>query len=104
MAPAIQVASPFVEFRMRLSLPAIALSVCVSAFGLAVAGPSGDVPKTPAPKSAPATAVPQAAPSPDAPDAAARHTKRTACLKQAKTKKLVGAEKNSFIKDCVAAH
>jgi len=105
MAPAIQVASPFVEFQMRLSLPAIALSVCVSPFGLAAAGPPGDVAKTASPKAVPATAVPPSTPPPDAPasDAAARHAKRTACLKQAKSKKLVGAEKNSFIKDCVAA-
>ncbi|HWS63559.1 MAG TPA: hypothetical protein VN325_12460 [Steroidobacteraceae bacterium] len=89
---------------MRLSLPAIALSVCVSPFGLAGAGPSGDVAKTASPKAVPATAAPST-PPPDAPpsDAAARHAKRTACLKQAKAKKLVGAEKNSFIKDCAAA-
>jgi hypothetical protein len=87
---------------MRLSLPAIALSVCVSPFGLAAAGPSGDVAKSASPKAVPATAAPSA---PDAPasDAAARHAKRTACLKQAKARKLVGAEKNSFIKDCAAA-
>jgi hypothetical protein len=93
---------PFVEFQMRLTLPAIALSVCVSPFGLAAAGPSGNVVKTASPKAVPATAVP---PPPDtsASDAAARHAKRTACLKQAKVKKLVGAEKNSFIKDCAAA-
>jgi hypothetical protein len=36
-------------------------------------------------------------------EAAARHAKRTACLKQAKTKKLVGAKKTAFIKDCMAA-
>jgi len=92
---------------MRLSLPAIALSacVCVGPFGLAAAGPSGDVVKTASPKAVPATAAPPSAPPPDAPasDAAARHAKRTACLKQAKSKKLVGAEKNSFIKDCAAA-
>ena len=85
---------------MRLSLPAIALSVCVSPFGLAAAGAPAEVTKPVSPKAAPA---PAAAPAPDASDAAARHAKRTACLKQAKIKKLVGAEKNSFIKDCVAA-
>jgi hypothetical protein len=35
-------------------------------------------------------------------DAAAKHAKRTACLKDAKTKKLVGAEKNAFVKHCIA--
>ena len=92
------------SFQMRLSLPAIALSVCVSPFGVAAAAPSGNVAKATSPKAVPAAAVPPAAPA-DVPasDAAARHAKRTACLKQAKAKKLVGAQKNSFIKDCVAA-
>jgi hypothetical protein len=91
---------------MRLSLPAIALSVCVSPFGLAAAAPPGNVPSAGSPKAVPATAVPPPAVPPDAPasDAAVRHAKRTACLKQAKARKLVGAGKNSFIKDCVAAH
>ncbi|HLZ99984.1 MAG TPA: hypothetical protein VKP66_18750 [Steroidobacteraceae bacterium] len=86
---------------MRLSLPAIALSVCVCPFGPAAAGTSGDVAKAPAPKTATAPAM-QPSATPDASDAAARHAKRTACIKQARTKKLVGAEKNSFIKDCIA--
>jgi hypothetical protein len=34
-------------------------------------------------------------------DAAAKHAKRTACLKNAKAKKLVGAQKTAFIKECV---
>jgi hypothetical protein len=88
---------------MRLSLPAIALSVCVSPFGLAGAEPSGDFTKA-APKPVPAATAPASAAAPDASDAAARHAKRTACLKQAKAKKLVGAERNSFIKNCIAAH
>ena len=40
---------------------------------------------------------------PAAGDAAAKHAKRTACLKDAKSKKLVGAEKNAFVKNCIAA-
>jgi hypothetical protein len=36
-------------------------------------------------------------------DAAAKHAKRTACLKEARTKKLVGAQKTAYIKDCTAA-
>jgi len=53
---------------------------------------------TPASAAAPAAqqAVP---PSSDA----AKHAKRTACIKDAKTKKLVGAEKNSYIKSCTEA-
>jgi hypothetical protein len=88
---------------MRLFLPAIALCVCVSPFGLATAAPSGDFSKTASTKAVPATPPPQAAPEVPASDAAVRHAKRTACLKQAKAKKLVGAERNSFVKDCVAA-
>jgi hypothetical protein len=47
-------------------------------------------------------AQPAATPAPDG-DAAAKHARRTACLKEAKTKKLVGARKAAFIKDCTAA-
>jgi hypothetical protein len=36
-------------------------------------------------------------------DAAAKHAKRTACLKDAKTKKLVGADKTAFLKNCIEA-
>jgi hypothetical protein len=56
---------------------------------------------------APATAVPATeitTAEGSAADAAARHAKRTECIKEAKAKKLVGADKSSFIKDCVAAH
>jgi len=51
--------------------------------------------------SAPAAPADAGGASADA--AAALHTKRTACLKQAKAKKLVGAQKTAFIKDCVAS-
>jgi len=56
---------------------------------------------------APAAAVPSAPPSgqsaiPPSSDAE-KHAKRTACLQNAKTKKLVGAEKTAFIKSCTAA-
>ncbi len=36
-------------------------------------------------------------------DAAARHAKRTACLKDAQVKKLVGAVRDEYVKNCVAA-
>jgi hypothetical protein len=55
---------------------------------------------------APADAAKSAAPPPAASsssDAAAKHAKRTACLKDAKTKKLLGAEKTSFLKGCIEA-
>ena len=51
------------------------------------------------PAAAAAPATPAAPPSGDA---AAKHAKRTACLRDAKAKKLVGAEKNSFLKICIA--
>jgi hypothetical protein len=36
-------------------------------------------------------------------DAAAKHAKRTECLKETKARKLVGAEKNAFLKNCIEA-
>ncbi len=65
------------------------------------------------PQSTPAAAAP-AAPAAAAPtgtptalaadnDAAAKHAKRTACRKNAKVKKLVGDQKTTYIKNCVAA-
>jgi hypothetical protein len=53
---------------------------------------------------APDAAAPAAtSPSAASGDAAAKHAKRTACLKDAKAKKLVGDAKTSFVKNCVAA-
>jgi hypothetical protein len=95
---------------MRFSTVAAAacLSLSAVAVGFAAAPPAqrADVPGAAAPAtSVPAAANPapatHAAPSPG--DAAAKHAKRTACLKDAKTKKLVGAEKTSFLKTCIAA-
>jgi len=40
----------------------------------------------------------------DQSDAAARHAKLTACLKDAKSQKLVGAQKTAFVKECMAAN
>jgi hypothetical protein len=79
----------------------VAAAVCLlpiyGAFAAAPSAPGADVPATAA-QSAPAPAA-----TPAAPDAAVRHAKRAACLKDAKAKKLVGAEKASFLKTCVAA-
>jgi len=58
--------------------------------------------QTPAPATAaPATAAP--ASTATAGDAAAKHAKRTACLKEAKARKLLGAEKTAFLKECISA-
>jgi hypothetical protein len=75
---------------------AICLLPICGAFAAAPSAPRADVPGTAA-QSAPAPAATAA------PDAAARHAKRAACLKDAKAKKLVGAEKTSFLKTCMAA-
>ena len=47
-------------------------------------------------------AVP-AVPSASDNDAAAKHAKRTRCLQQAKAKKLVGAQRTAYVKDCLGA-
>jgi hypothetical protein len=99
---------------MRFST--VAAAVCLSllpmAGGFAATPPQtrDDVQGTGTPAPAtPAPAVPAAAKSASVPaatpsgDAAAKHAKRTACLKDAKTKKLVGAEKTEFLKNCIAA-
>jgi hypothetical protein len=90
---------------------AVGLSLLSMADGFAATPPAlrVDVPGTAAPgATAPATSAPAAAkpaPAAAAPtgDAAAKHAKRTACLKDAKTNKLVGAEKAAFLKNCIAA-
>jgi len=40
----------------------------------------------------------------DQSDAAERHAKLTACLRDAKSQKLVGAQKTAFVKECMAAN
>ena len=82
---------------MRLGFAASALGLCLVLLTVQRA-----ITQTaaPAPATAPSAATASAAPT--ANDAAAKHAKRTACLKDAKTKKLVGAEKSAFLKDCIA--
>ena len=46
-----------------------------------------------------ATHVPASSPAPS--DAAAKHVHRTACLREARKKKLLGAEKSAFLKSCI---
>jgi len=76
---------------MRFSAVAAAVCICVLPVAVGVA-------ESPAPQPSPPTAA-----APPSGDAAAKHTKRTACLKDAKSKKLVGADKTSFLKECIAA-
>ena len=91
---------------MRLAFAASAL--CLSALGLGLltqaaqpATPQLATPQNAASPVTPAATAPS--PAPVAGDAAAKHVKRTACLKEAKTKKLIGAEKTAFLKNCIEA-
>jgi hypothetical protein len=88
---------------MRVSVPATGLGSYVLplalGFALATAAVNAAAPPT-APTTPPAAAP--AAPA-DASDAAAKHAKRTACLQQARSKKLVGAARSAYVKNCVAA-
>jgi hypothetical protein len=84
---------------MRLVFAASVLCLCLSVFDVASADSAA-----PAAAPAPVTSVPSTNAAPLAADAAAaKHAKRTACLKEAKTKKLVGADKSAFLKDCMDA-
>jgi len=76
---------------MRLLFAATTLSLMLGSLGQPRAA-AGETPTTPA--------AAAAAPSSDA---AALHAKRTACRKEAKSKKLIGAEKTAFLKNCLAA-
>ena len=86
---------------MRLALAASALSLSALGLGFLTQTAQPDTAPAPVHAAAPAAAVPSSAPV--AGDAAAKHLKRTACLKEAKTKKLIGAEKTAFLKSCIDA-
>ena len=75
-----------------------ARAVCA---GLVLLGVQAAIPQSNPPTPAPARTVPDS----NAPvsDAAEKHVKRTACVKDAKAKKLVGAQRNAYIKSCVAS-
>jgi hypothetical protein len=79
----------------------VAAAVCLSLFAT-LRAQSTDVQGTVAGAPSAAAAGAPGAASP-ASDAAAKHAKRTACLKDAKAKKLVGADKTAFLKTCIAA-
>jgi len=87
---------------MRFSPVAAAVYLCLLPLFGAVAGVP---PAQPAdtPSASPPSDVKPLPPAAPSGDAAAKHVKRTACLKDAKAKKLVGAEKNSFLQKCIAA-
>ena len=86
---------------MRFSTLAAAVILSLSAVTAFAAPPtSGDAPAATPATAAAAPGTPAAGPPSDA---AAKHAKRTACLKNARAKKLVGADKTSFLKTCIAA-
>ncbi len=94
---------------MRLAFATSAL--CLGALGLGLLA-LADQPVTPQPPASTAPAAASSTPGSPAPvaaapavagDAAARHVKRTACLKDAKARKLIGAEKTAFLKTCIDA-
>jgi hypothetical protein len=82
------------------SVPAVALLIALSA----CAGTWASEPAATAPPTAAATPTAPAADTSNADnEAAALHAKRTACINQARAKKLVGAQKTAYIKGCVGA-
>jgi hypothetical protein len=86
---------------MRVLLPA--MTVCLLLLAVGSAASIAATQSQPAAPAAP-TQPPVAATGTSADnDAAAKHAKRTACLKEARAKKLVGAQKTAYIKDCTAA-
>ena len=87
---------------MRFSSLAAAVVLSLSAItGFAAPPATADAPPASAPTAAKAASATPAATPPS--EAAIRHAKRTACLKNARAKKLVGTNKTSFLKTCIAA-
>jgi hypothetical protein len=88
---------------VNLYLPATAVSLyCLMPLS-ANATPPATAPHPPAVPSRSPTPLPTTAMTSEsfAAAAAARHAKRTACLKEAKSKKLVGTSKNDYVKECL---
>jgi hypothetical protein len=81
------------------SVPAVALFIALSA----LAGSWASEPPAAAPPPAAAAPAPAAGTANADNEAAARHAKRTACINQARAKKLVGAQKTAYIKGCIGA-
>lgn len=81
----------------------LCLSLLSLAGTLAAAAPATTASFSAAATSAIAAAKPSPAAQSTADAAAKRHAKRTACLKNARTKKLIGPDKTAFLKNCIAA-
>jgi hypothetical protein len=82
------------------SVPAVALFIALSALAESWAS---EPPAAPPPPTAAAQPAPAAGTTNADNEAAARHAKRTACINQARAKKLVGAQKTAYIKGCIGA-
>jgi hypothetical protein len=76
---------------MRSVLPLLAACLALAPLALGFAGDAARQETAPLPTSLSDN------------DAAAKHARRTACLKEAKERKLVGAQKAAFLKECMAA-
>jgi hypothetical protein len=88
---------------MRSGYPAAVLWLALASLAAQLACAQQSAP--PGVPAAPAPAPPAVQPVPPATtgsDAADRHAKRTACIKDAKTKKLHGPDKTAFIKSCTS--
>jgi hypothetical protein len=83
---------------MRPAFAASAFCLCLLVLAAQSAKPQS--PASP-PATSPSTMTPAAVQV--ANDAAARHARRTACLKDAKAKKLIGDDKAAFLKTCIDA-
>lgn len=90
---------------MRFLIPTITVSFFLWTFALACADSSRSTesPKNADPPRSIAAPTTVQTPPAAAGDAAARHVRRTDCLKNAKTKQLVGEQRAVFVRDCVAA-
>jgi hypothetical protein len=84
------------------SVPAVALLTALSALagGRSWAATAPPPSVAPAHAPTPVAATPTNASAADN-EAAARHAKRTGCITQARAKKLVGAQKTTYIKGCI---
>jgi hypothetical protein len=84
---------------MRSGFPAAVVCLALSLAGVDLYAQSPQT--SPVPPAAAAPTVPAPSPTTGS-DAADRHAKRTACIKDAKTKKLLGPDKTAYIKNCAA--
>ncbi len=83
---------------MRFSVAPVAL--CVSWLVLAAVYTAAPRAAASTPPQPPAAVPPPS--SADSADAAAKHAKLTECLKEAKVRKLVGAAKTAYVKECTS--